>query len=211
MTDQIDAAGNLTVTPAPIGAAATVVLPDAIVKAQAESMEWQKRFAGLQGKYQQEQEKWAQTAAKLLEVDESSKKVVGEFEALKVEHSKTAEEKDTYFTELELKKAELERVSIVTKEFPQLVPLLQDDVLPDGTGDELRGKLKILAERIESIKKGEFATNLAGASPASPPQGLPKGTDAIKLQMMTAMREGRMDDYNKFYAQYVEQSSPKGG
>jgi hypothetical protein len=210
MTDQIDAAGNLPVTPA-IEPVTPGPLPDAILKAQADAVEWQRRFAGLQGKYQQEQEKWAQTAAKLLEVDESSKKVVGEFEALKVEHSKTAEEKDTYFTELELKKAELERVSIVTKEFPQLVPLLQDDVLPDGTGDELRGKLKILAERIESIKKGEFATNLAGASPESPPQGIPKGIDAIRLQMMTAMREGRMDDYNKFYAQYVEQSSPKGG
>jgi len=211
MTDQAADTTLDTTTP---GADPTGSLPDPIKKAQADAAEWQKRFAGLQGKYQQEQEKWATTAAKLLEIDESSKKLAADFEALKVAHQTVDEEKDTYLTELETTKAELERVSIITHEFPQLVPLLgtkpEEDALPDGSGDELRGKLKTLAEKIESIKKGAVDANLAGASPANPPAAL-KGNEALLKQALTAMHEGRMDDYNKLYTQYVESTSPKGG
>jgi hypothetical protein len=214
MTDPIDAAGNPIVPPVP-DAGATGGLPDeAIKKAQAETAEWQKRFGGLQGKYQQEQEKWATTAAQLLTVDEANKKLTADYEALKTLHATVDEEKDTYFTDLELTKAQLERLSIVTMEFPHLLPLLgskpEEDTLPDGTGDELRAKLKVMSEKIESIKKGAVDANILGASPDNPPSSL-KGDEGLRKQMFTAMREGRMDDYNKLYAQIVEKSSPKGG
>jgi hypothetical protein len=214
MTDQIPAAGDTTVTTGTATVTPGALPEDPIKKAQAETAEWQKRFGGLQGKYQQEQEKWAQTAAKLIEIDEANKKLIGEYEALKTAHATIDEEKDTYLTELETTKAQLDRVSIITHEFPQLVPLLglkpEEDALPDGTGDELRGKLKTLAEKIESIKKGAVDSNVSGASPANPPASI-KGSEGLLHQALTAMREGRMDEYNKLYTQYIETSSPKGG
>ncbi len=192
----------------------TVNLPDPVAQAKAEAAEWQKRFAGLQGKYQQEQQKWAETAARLLTLDEENKKLSGDLEAKLVDFTKIDEEKDTYLTELEVKNAELERLKIVTKEFPHLVPLLgeteEQDALPDGTGDELRTKLKTLSEKIESMKKGAQLENQSGASPDNPPATI-KGSEALLRQAITAMHEGKMDEYNNLYAQYIEQSKNPGG
>lgn len=208
--------------PTATGAGASGNLPDDplkkaladLTKAQAEATEWKNRFGGLQGKYQQEQSKWAESAAKMLEFDEQNKKLSGELEALKVTSTKTFEEKDTLATDLDVKTAELDRLTIILREFPHLAPLLgskdEEDALPDGTGDELRQKLTNLSGKIDLIKKGEREEHKSGGSPSNPPASL-KGNEGLLKQAIDAMRAGKLEEYNNLYAQYLEQTKSPGG
>lgn len=196
------------------GTGTTSNLPDdPVKKALAEAEEWKKRFAGLQGKYQQEQNKWTESAAKMLEFDEQNKKLSGELEAIRAESAKALEEKDVFHTDLELKSTELDRLKIIMKEFPHLIPLLgekeEDDVLPDGTGDELRGKLKTMSEKINTFKQGAKEEHRAGESPSNPPASV-TGNEAKLRMAIDAMKAGNMAEYNKLYAEYIE-SSKSGG
>lgn len=190
-------------------------LPDEqLAKALADAEEWKKRFAGLQGKYQQEQTKWAEASAKMLDFDTENKRLSGELEALRVEQQKAVEDRDSYLTDLDIKSAELERIGIITREFPHLLPLMgvkeDEDTLPDGTGDELRAKLKVMSEKIESIKKGARDEYSSGQSPENPPAPLNADSGLLK-QAIDAMRAGKMDEYNQLYAQYIEKSKSAGG
>ena len=212
MTMKPDAAA---VTPEPTGEPTGTAgnLPDPDAKAKADAAEWQRRFAGLQSKYQQEQGKWVEASAKLLDYDTQLRAVTGELEALKTTNNTFAEEKDTFQTELETTKGELERLRIITKEFPHLVPLLgekeEDDVLPDGSGDELRAKLKTLSGRLDTLKKGAVTESVSGASPSNPPPSI-KGGESLLKQAIDAMRKGDAAEYDKLYTQYVNQSSQGG-
>ncbi len=166
--------------------------------------EWRTRFTGLQGKYQQEQRKWADDSAKVLELADTLNRLTGEKEAMGISLTQLTEKAEQAELEREVARAELERVKIVTTEFPDLVPFLGDELLPDGAGDELRGKLKLFSDKIGAIKQ-EKITNIAkGSSPNDAPTAQDKSSQALLAQAIDAFRKGDNAGYNDLYQQYVK-------
>lgn len=204
MTDQNDA--GLTPAPTAPVAGATGNQPD-LVKALNDAQEWRNRFTGLQGKYQQEQAKWAGDSAKLMELTEQLNKLSGDKEASIIELTATKEQLDTLTTEKEVALANLERLNIITSEFPSLIPFLKDDLIPDDTGDALREKLKKLDVRIGEIKGNAKEEHKEGASPTNPPAPAGNSPQALLKQAHDAMRAGNISEYNRLYDLYVQ--SPK--
>jgi len=178
---------------------------------QKDAQAWKQRFTGLQGKYQQEQARWADDASHLVDVQSQLDELSGIREQLEVTVSTLNEQLDTARTEGVVAQEELERVRLVTTEFPQLVPFLQDDLLPDGAGDELREKLKTMSTRIDSIKESRVAEHVEGASPSSKPAASPiDSAQSLLQQASAAMREGKLDDYQSLYDQYLKTSAQGG-
>jgi hypothetical protein len=184
-------------------AGATGSQPD-LVKALNEAQEWRTRFTGLQGKYQQEQAKWAGDSVKLMELTEQLTKLTGEKEATSLELTSAKEKLDTLATEKELAQLQLERLNIVTNEFPSLIPFLKDDLIPDDTGDELREKLKKLDAKLLEIKGDVKAEHVKGASPPSSPPPAGNTPQALLTQAKEAMVAGNIAEYNRLYDMYIQ-------
>jgi len=195
-------AGNTTETTAS-GAVTTGNQPD-MVKIIQEAQEWRTRFTGLQGKYQQEQTKWAGDFAKLTEVTDQLNKLSGEKEAIELELTTAKEQLDTLITEKEIVAASLERLNIVTSEFPSLIPFLKDDLIPDDTGDALREKLKKLDSRIDEIKGTTRTEHAQGASPGTTPAPAGNSSQALLKQANDAMRAGNIAEYNRLYELFIQ-------
>ena len=142
-----DAAGggaSGTEDPAPAGKVAleTVTQPDY----KGLAAEWQNRSTGWQNKYQVEQEERKAAEKKFLELQTQHTKVTGEHVTL-ADQLKTLQEKETLATaELGNTNTRLERLNMITSEFPSRIPFLKDNLLPDATGDELRAKLTAFVE-----------------------------------------------------------------
>jgi hypothetical protein len=180
--------------------------------AQKESASWRSRFTGLQGKYQQEQEKWADDVGKLTDIQGQLDEVSGIREQLDIQVKTLGEQLTTAQSESEINKGELERVTVVTSEFPQLVPFLKDGLIPDAAGDELRTKLKSMSERIDEIKTVEEDEHVAGATlDDQPPAAGKKGPTALLTQAIDAMKKGDTEAYNDLYSQYLEETTKQGG
>jgi hypothetical protein len=174
-----------------------------LAEALKQAEEWRTRFTGLQGKYQQEQKKWADDAARVMELGDILAKVTGEKEALGLSISELTEKADTAATEAALAQSQLERIKMVTVEFPDLVPFLGDELLPDGTGDELREKLKLFSGKIEGIKKDKITDIARGSSPSDTPKPQDKSSQALLQQAIEEFRKGNTAGYNDLYQQYM--------
>lgn len=212
MSDELTSTVYATGTTTNPGTVTTGTQPDVaalLAKAQRDAEEWRNRFTGLQGKYQQEQSKWAGDAAKLIDATEQLTKLVGEKEATTLELTSTKEKLDLLATEKVTLEANLERLNIITSEFPTLIPFLKDGLIPDETGDELRGKLKLLNDRISEIKGSAKTEQVKGAQPQSQPTPADSSPQALLAQAKDAMRSGNMAEYNKFYDLYIQAKQPK--
>ena len=171
--------------------------------ATKEAETWRTRFTGLQGKYQQEQAKWVGDSAKLMELTEQLNKLSGEKDASTLELTTVKEQLDVLATEKEVATAALERLNIITSEFPSLIPFLKDDLIPDDTGDVLREKLKKLDSRIDEIKGTAKTEHAQGASPGTTPSPAGNSPQALLKQAQDAMRAGNMAEYNRLYDLYI--------
>lgn len=184
--------------------------------AQAENAElkgadWYKRFTGLQGLYQREKEKW-QNGQSLLEAlkteNESLKTQFAEFDG---KQKSSLEELDTARSELEIKNAQLERLSTITKKYPHLLEFMgvdeeggEFDLLPQGTGEELEKALSAFAGRIEKLApKDQPKRPTDGASPRSPAPESPTPS-ATWAQALDALAKGDVTAYDALYKQHLE-------
>lgn len=180
-------------------------------KAMQDANNWRSRFTGLQGKYQQEQEKWADDANKLHNIETQFSEVSGIREQLELTIQGLNEQLDSAQTESVVAKEELDRLHMVTVEFPELVPFLQDDLIPDGAGDELRTKLQAMSTRIASLQETTVAKHVEGASPSQKPASADtKNPTNLLNQAFEAMRDGNIAEYNKLYDEYLKNSTQGG-
>lgn len=191
------------------GAGGTVTQPkldDLYKQALRDNETSQRRFAGLQAKYQQEREKWTADSAKLIDLEEKLTALTGEHETKALGLTKAESERDVAMGEVELLKGQLERLTIVTTEFPHLVGFLKDELLPDAAGDDLREKLKVLSGKIEQIKTGKIDEDMAGSSPPDTPAADADNASTAMQKAIDALQKGDVAAYDKHYGDYLNLS-----
>lgn len=172
---------------------------------QDERDQWMKRFTGMQGSYQKQQEAAAAAAAKL----EETNKLVEALTAAKTE----VETKLTEFekglleksSQLEMANTKVQRYETVLNKYPQLLPFL--DLLPEGTGEEFEKKLNVFAERLQTMGAESLASFKKMSTPPAPPATETSSSDYLK-QAQAAARSGDMEGYHKYYDLYLSGKAP---
>jgi len=176
-------------------------------RAQAEAAEWQKRFAGLQGKYQQESDKWKADNQKLAETGTTLQSMTSAKVELDTKLATTAEELDRRNTELEIIKAEQAKAQLVIGKFPHLIAFW--DVLPDASAEDLEAKLQAFSDKLEKFGAGNVADYRAGGMPPSPPAKPTGDKDSLWKQVVDAAGKGDMVAYDNLYKEWLKASAPK--
>jgi len=210
--DAPDAAGggaSGTGDPAPAGSGApgTANQPD-LLAAQALVTEWQGRAAGWQQKFQLEQDAHKATMTTLNELKEANGKVITDQTTILAERNALKEKEATLSTSLGTSNAQLERLTMITTDFPELIPFLKDKLLPEGTGDDLKGKLTAFSTTIKTLT-GLSAEQIAkqvidgAVPPPPPPENNPKKDD-LKTQAITALKAGNQPEYERLMNEYYK-------
>jgi len=167
--------------------------------------EWQKRFGGLQGRFQQEQTKVLNAQAKLMDTEALLTAAVGDKEALALE--KTKLEKD--LADLAAKQAEsaaaTARLQLIALEFPALLSFEKDGLLPAGSGDELKAKLTTFTTRIgtQAAAAATAAALPVGATTALPAAVNPTQS-TLMSQLVAARKAGNDAEYEKARAELIK-------
>jgi hypothetical protein len=209
--DAPDAAGggaSGTGEPAPAGdvAPGTATQPD-LKAAQALVTEWQGRAAGWQQKFQLEQDAHLKTTNTLKELQDANGKIVTEHTTTVAERDSLKEKETTLSASLGTTNAQLERLTLITTEFPELVPFIKDSLIPEGTGDELKGKLTAFSTKIKtltSLSAEQIAKQIAdGATPPPPPDNSHK--ESLKDQAIAALKAGNQPEYDRLMNEHWKQ------
>ena len=182
---------------------------EALRLAKEESKNWRDRFTGMQGKYQQEKEKWEKAMGNQAGLPDQLAKVQADYDKLQSDHAMTLDQVLALETEKEVAEHALERKNIIFKDFPGLIAFEADGLLPDGTGDELKTKLTAFSEKMTKIGGDAFEAIIAGSSPPSPTSSEVLGEDQALDGALKAFREGDMEAYNKLYGQAIELDNVK--
>ena len=183
-----------------------VALQTKLDESAEDAKEYRKRFTGSQGAYQRDQEKWKQTEARNTEITEAMASLTETNQSLQTQYDEQTEKLETATTEAEIAKLGLQRMDIIFKEFPGLVPWEIDGLLPEGTGDDLRESLGKYAERLEKAGVENILDDLTGASP-TPPDGDSADTEkALMGNITAALAEGDVEAFDKAYDKYLEKT-----
>jgi hypothetical protein len=169
-------------------------------QSQREAGEWKKRFIGLQGAYQRDQQKWQTDSARVRELetliagfDDDRKTLRGELEA-----------NATALTELEVVKGSLERLKTITSEYSDLLPFEKDGLLPDGVGDELRTRLNAFREKLAALGKLAIEQKLEGSVPPKPKGETPRNSSELLQAAIGEMKKGNPQEYQRLYDDYLQ-------
>lgn len=178
--------------------------PAAPVKGD-ENDPWFKRAVGFQQSAQEE-------AKARRELEEKFKLKETEYSTLDALFKTKEQELDTLKqkeTELEVVQGSLERLNIIASEFPDLLKFLgkDEDLLPDGRGDDLRSKLTSFQTKL-GIAAAPAASKKdpTGATPP-PPGGAGGETYASNMQeALNALSRGDQTAYDMFYQKAISAS-----
>jgi hypothetical protein len=177
-------------------------------KAQADS-EWQKRFGGLQATFQKEQEAKTQAVTELTTVRsmlETNTKTLETLTNEKSTLSTTVTEKEEAYNKAQ---AELQRKSLIMKDYPALIPFEVNGLLPQASTEELPEKLKLFSESLGSIEAFAKQKHVEGGTPpdpASKAQGAERTAAAALKDAQSASIKGDVATYQTFYKEYLELS-----
>ncbi len=209
--DAPDAAGggaSGTGDPAPAGgnAPGTATQPD-LAALQAELATWQSRATGWQKSYQTEFDAHKLTKTTLEQLQEANGKVVSGQAEIVTERDALKKKEEELSANLGTTNAQLERLTMITTEFPELVPFIKDGLIPDVTGEDLRAKLTAFSGKIMSLTNlsaEQIAKQKAdGATPPPPPDNPKK--DSFKEQAIVALKAGNMAEYNRLMDEHYKQ------
>ena len=168
--------------------------------------EYRKRFTGSQGAYTRDQQKWKETEERNKEITDSMASLTETNQSLQAQFDEANEKLETATTEAEIAKLGLQRMDIVFKEFPGLVPWEIDGLLPDGTGDDLRESLKKYVDRLEKAGVENVLTDLVGSSPTPPDGDNADTADALMAGVTSALTAGDQEAYDKAYDLYLQKT-----
>ncbi len=172
---------------------------------QTKATEWQQRFTGLQGRFQKEQNRAAELQAQLQEAQDKLTALMGEKDEVSTKFTGLNEQHGSLTKEHAASKVQLERLKLIAMEYADLLPLEMQGLLPDGAGDELKGKLAAYRTFLQAQTQQAQAKMAADATPppAPPAQGSTNPEDLMK-QAVEALRKGDVDTYNQLSAEFYK-------
>lgn len=165
-------------------------------QALKDAEDYKKRFTGLQGTYSREQQKWQADAVRLKELDEAMRSLDTERTTLKALLADIQPKHESL-------QSQYDRLHIIATEFPSLLEFEKDGLLPGGTGDELRTKLSAFQNKLKTNEVAAVKSTMSGTAPATPKSEGQQTPKDLLNQAVAAMRQGKMDEYNSLYSQYL--------
>jgi len=168
--------------------------------AQEDATLYKKRFSGLQGTYQRDKAKWHTADDTIKEFEERA----GLWEDERSKLTARVEELETSQVELDVTKASLERLQIIATEFPALLSLESDGLLPDAVGDDLREKLESMSEHLVKTGKKAIEQNLEGSVPRIKGED-PSTIEELERARVAAFKKGDMEEYDRLSNEYYQQ------
>lgn len=168
-------------------------------KEEAET--YKRRFTGSQ--QAQEKLRGELEALKGEKFDLSTKltDAVGKLDTLTLEQKTVRDQAQAAAAEAAKLKTTNDRLSVIL-EFPQLAPLEGKQLLPDGTGEDLRKKLTDLSALMAGQSQAAARFEAAGATPPAP-KGETPSADGLMQAMIAAQRKGDMGEYDRLYPQLL--------
>jgi chromosome segregation ATPase len=176
-----------------------------------ESRNWEKRFKGLQATYQHEHLQRKELEDKLSKIEPQLNDTLQTLDGLQ----SSTEDSKTKFVELQtnhaVTQAELDRLKLIVKDFPALMPYEAEGLLPEGTGAELVEKLTKFFEMTDKERKTARKDDLEGTTPTPPDGKEPKTTEQLLQNAQKAFAEGKIKEYDglmdNYYAAIVKGSA----
>lgn len=205
MTLPTTAAGNTSPEPLQPTTTAVPVVVEPGTGAQPDwkaiADEWKSRAIGYQKSMQNEQAARQNVEALAAAANQQITGLTTERDNAVKGLSTIKEDVDTKTTELDIANAELERMTMIATEFPQLLPLIKEDALPDGTGDELRKKLTALASHVGVVQTQNNAAHSQGATPPAPSSAI-RDAKTVYAQALEAAKQNKTVEYNTLIDEY---------
>ncbi|CAG0936812.1 hypothetical protein TFLX_05704 [Thermoflexales bacterium] len=170
--------------------------------------EYKARFNGLQGKVQQLTNEHDGLKLKHGDLEEKHTKLTGEFEARGIELTNLTKKHDEATTSSKALQAKYERLQTVVTQFPDLAPFLgkdeASDLLPTGTGDELKTKLAAFREAMKQQGLSAAKDLIQGSTDGGATEQKPKAKEELLQLAIKAQRDGKMDEYDHYYSEYLK-------
>lgn len=166
--------------------------------AEKSADEWKSRFTGMQGTYQREQKKWKTDIDRVSELEGIVAGFDDERTGLQTQITDLTEKSD----EMKSTQVQLDRMTIISLEFPDLLSFENDGLLPKVSGDDLREKLGSMRTLLKERGKSAVESALEGTPPAPPVGQEPKTKDEIQHAMVAAFKKGDMESYNSLQEQF---------
>ncbi len=209
MTEQMPAGTGADST-AP-GAGSTAGQPD-LAQLLKDNETWKSRFTGMQGKYQQTHDQLIAAQGRVADLEGQLAALNGDKDALGAEFDKTTGELGTLKTKVADLEAQHGRLKLIATDYPDLLPFEAQGILPAGIGDELKGKLTAFKAALDA--RGQAAQAQAQSQqaqtqmqqstmPSPPPPAGSKDAKTLLSEAMAMARQGKMDEYNKLYSDYL--------
>jgi len=178
-------------------------------KRQAE--DYKSRFNGMQGKYQQELEKWNGTNTELstakATLEAQLQNVTGEREGFEAQFKAAQTNLEQAQSELQTTKAQHDRLRLLTAKFSDLLPYEyggpnNTSLLPEGTGEALETQLSAFQKMLGEQGKNNALKALEGVTPpAVPKEGGEPSVDEAWGNVLKAMGT---DAYDETYSKWVD-------
>lgn len=161
--------------------------------------DWKKRFNGLQAQFQKR-------AGELQAAQTENVRLQELIAGLDTQRSQQTSELDQLrlqVAQLTPIEAKLNRLQMIATEFPDLLELEAEGLLPTASGDELKTKLTALRAKMATQAQPP-KPNLSGSVPPSPAGSAPQSSDELFKAAVVAMKAGRLEEYNQLYDKYIK-------
>ncbi len=170
---------------------------------QLQSNEWQGRAKGWQSKFTAEQSEHLNTKNLLTAAQQKNADLLQELTSAKEQQTALSEKNQTAETELAKSNAQLERLNTIMG-FPNLIPFI--DVLPEGSGEELKTKLTAFNEKLTTLTglsaEQQAKALVDGATPPPPPEK--KDDNDYFKQAQAALMKGDTVEYNRLMDEHMK-------
>ena len=170
---------------------------------QLQSNEWQGRAKGWQSKFTAEQLEHKNTMGLLTEAQQKIVDLTKELTTLQGQHTALSEKDQTTANELAKSNAKLERLTTIMG-FPNLIPFM--DVLPEGSGEELKTKLTAFNEKLSTLTglSAEQQAKALSSGVTPPPPSEPPDDNNYFKQAQAALMKGDSAEYNRLMDEHMK-------
>jgi DNA repair exonuclease SbcCD ATPase subunit len=171
-----------------------------------------RRVAQLTAQLGVEQQTKETLTAQLQELQSGTTEGTQELESLRQTLTTLEGEKAQWEQMLAVTQDHAERIRVVATEFPALAPLVEANALPEAKDlDEFRQRLGSMATAFTAQANAAYQQMAEGVKPpASPPASMqPANLDTLHRSMLTALKDGKTEEYNRLREQWYTAAEVK--